>query len=55
MQAWQMLLPDVKAVIPQNDLGLIGAFMVAMAVMSQFVRQNSLANARQKLNSGGHP
>lgn len=55
MQAWQMLPPDVKAVIPQNYLGLIGAFMVAMAVMSQFVRQRTLADARQKLDCGGHP
>lgn len=50
MQAWQMLPADVKSVIPPNYLGLIGAFMVAMAVMAQFVRQRTLADERQKLD-----
>lgn len=50
MRAWQQLPPEVKAIIPQNYLGMIGAFMVAMAVIAQFVRQNSLAEQRQKLD-----
>ncbi|WP_338562973.1 hypothetical protein [Erwinia sp. E_sp_B04_7] len=50
MRAWQLLPADVKSVIPPNYLGLIGAFMVAMAVMAQFVRQRPLVDERRKLD-----
>ncbi|EOS92928.1 hypothetical protein [Erwinia tracheiphila] len=49
MCAWQQFPSDVKAIIPQNCLGMIGAFMVAMAVIAQFVRQPALAGQRHKL------
>ena len=54
MRAWQLLPPDAKSVIPPNYLGMIGAFMVAMAVMAQFVRQRPLATEREKLDCGEH-
>lgn len=50
MRAWQLLPPDVKAIIPQNYLGMIGAFMVAMAVIAQFIRQPALAEQRQQID-----
>ncbi|MCX8955817.1 DUF7940 domain-containing protein [Erwinia psidii] len=49
MRAWQLLPADVKAIIPQHYLGMIGAFMVAMAVIAQFIRQPALAEQRQQL------
>lgn len=42
MSAWTSLPVDVKSVIPQHYLGLIASFMVAMAVVAQFVRQKTL-------------
>ncbi len=53
LNAWNMLPPDVKSFIPQNYLGMLGAFMVAMAVMSQFVRQKKLVE--QKKAMGDRP
>lgn len=49
LNAWNALPPDVKEVLPHNYLGLIGAFMVAMGVMAQFVRQRNLAEKRSAL------
>ncbi len=51
LNAWNMLPPDVKSLIPQNYLGMIGAFMVAMAVMSQFVRQKDLKAKTDQLRA----
>ncbi|MDW8846726.1 hypothetical protein SD961_12635 [Erwinia sp. MMLR14_017] len=48
MSAWTSLPGDVKTVIPQHYLGLIASFLVAMAVIAQFVRQKSL-NAKAKV------
>jgi len=52
LNAWNSLPPDVKSVIPQNYLGMIGAFMAAMAVMSQFVRQKKLTEQKSQIDSG---
>lgn len=49
MNAWTSLPGDVKTVIPQHYLGLIASFMVAMAVVAQFVRQKSLNAKSQPL------
>jgi Ca2+/Na+ antiporter len=49
MNGWNMLPPDIKSFLPQNYLGLIGAFMVAMAVMSQFIRQHKLVVQKQEM------
>lgn len=42
LDAWNSLPQDVKDILPHNYLGMIGAFMVAMGVMAQFVRQKGL-------------
>ena len=49
LDAWNVLPPDVKALLPQNYLGLIGAFMVAMGVIAQFVRQKKLNEQKQQM------
>jgi len=49
LDAWNTLPEDVKSILPHNYLGLIGAFMVAMGVIAQFVRQKNLAVKRQQL------
>ncbi|MGK3142806.1 hypothetical protein [Pantoea sp. C2G6] len=51
IDAWSALPEDVKSFLPHNYLGMIGAFMVAMGVIAQFVRQKSLLNEKQ--GSGG--
>lgn len=52
MNAWNGLPVDVKSFIPQHYLGLIASFMVAMAVIAQFIRQKGLKaqTERQKEN-----
>ncbi len=37
-----------KSILPHNYLGLIGAFMVAMGVIAQFVRQKTLLNEKRQ-------
>lgn len=51
IDAWNVLPPDVKALLPQNYLGLIGAFMVAMGVIAQFVRQKKLNKQKQQMDA----
>lgn len=51
IDAWNVLPPDVKALLPQNYLGLIGAFMVAMGVIAQFVRQKKLNEQKQQMGA----
>lgn len=48
VDAWSVLPEDVKTILPHNYLGLVGAFMVAMGVIAQFVRQKNLLNEKQK-------
>lgn len=52
LSAWSGLPDDVKAYIPHNYLGMIGAFMVAMGVIAQFVRQKNLLAEKKQLGSG---
>lgn len=53
VDAWNSLPSDVKSYIPQNYLGLIAAFMVAMGVVAQFVRQKKITEeaSRDRINS----
>lgn len=51
LTAWNSLPPDIKSFIPQNYLSYIGSFMVAMAVMAQFVRQRKLAEQRAAIEN----
>ncbi|AWQ19828.1 membrane protein [Pantoea ananatis] len=48
LNAWQTLPDDVKSILPHNYLGLIGAFMVAMGVIAQFVRQKNLLSEKRQ-------
>jgi hypothetical protein len=54
VDAWSALPEDVKAILPHNYLGLVGAFMVAMGVIAQFVRQKNLLNAKEQ-SEGAKP
>lgn len=49
LDAWNVLPPDIKSFLPQNYLGMIGAFMVAMGVIAQFVRQKKLNEQKQQM------
>ena len=51
LDAWNVLPPDIKSYLPQNYLGMIGAFMVAMGVIAQFVRQKKLLDRKQQMDS----
>lgn len=52
LEAWNTLPDDVKSILPHNYLGLVGAFMVAMGVIAQFVRQKNLLNVKQQAEEG---
>lgn len=47
IQAWNFLPGDLKSVIPVNYMGFISYFMIAMGILSQFVRQKKLARQVQ--------
>lgn len=51
LDAWNTLPEDVKSLLPHNYLGMIGAFMVAMGVIAQFVRQKNLVQQKQQLEA----
>lgn len=51
MQGWESLPEDVKSYLPHNYLGMFGAFMVAMAVIAQFIRQKGLVQQKENLQS----
>lgn len=51
MTGWQTLPEDIKSYLPQNYLGFVGAFMVAMAVIAQFVRQKNLVQRKDELQT----
>lgn len=51
LNAWNVLPPDIKSFLPQQYLGYIGAFMVAMGVIAQFVRQRKLLERKQQLDA----
>lgn len=50
LDAWNVLPPDIKSFIPPNYLGMVGAFMVAMGIIAQFVRQRKLLDKRQQMD-----
>lgn len=55
LDAWNSLPPDIKSFLPQNYLGLIGAFMVAMGVIAQFVRQDKLKQQIDQIKQDAQP
>ncbi|WP_380181878.1 hypothetical protein [Kalamiella sp. sgz302252] len=50
VDAWNSLPEDIKGFLPHNFLGMLGAFMVAMGVMAQFVRQKTLAQQKNVID-----
>jgi len=50
MKAWDSLPPDIKSFLPPHYLGFIASFMVAMAVISQFIRQPKLLEKKQQMD-----
>lgn len=51
LNAWNILPPDIKSFLPQQYLGYIGAFMVAMGVIAQFIRQRKLLDRKEQLDA----
>lgn len=51
MNGWQALPEDIKSYLPHNYLGFVGAFMVAMAVIAQFIRQKNLVQRKDELQT----
>ncbi|MFU9137920.1 hypothetical protein [Erwinia tasmaniensis] len=52
ISAWNGLPEDVKSILPQHYLGFIASFMVAMAVVSQFIRQKPLLVMKNVITGG---
>lgn len=46
LQAWNTLPADVKSMLPEHYVGIAAAFLIAMAVLSQFIRQKNLTGAK---------
>lgn len=51
LDAWNVLPPDIKSYIPPNYLGMVGAFMVVMGIIAQFVRQRKLLEHKQQMDN----
>ncbi len=49
LNAWNVPPVEVKSLIPEHYLGILGAVMVALGVVSQLVRQKHLAGQNQTL------
>lgn len=49
--AWNMLPPDLKAMLPVNIAQYVSYFIVALGVIAQFIRQRSLAEKRQQMDA----
>mgnify|MGYP003362370142 CR=1 FL=1 len=49
--AWNALPPDIKSFLPSNYLSIIASSLVALAVISQFVRQKKLNEKKKELDS----
>lgn len=52
LSAWNILPPDIKAILPQNLQSVIGSTLMAAAVISQFVRQKKLLGRKQEMENG---
>lgn len=53
LSAWNVLPPDIKAILPQNLQSIIGSTLMAAAVISQFIRQRKLLDRKEQLDA--HP
>jgi len=50
LSAWNVLPPDIKAILPQNLQSVIGSTLMAAAVISQFIRQHKLLERKQQMD-----
>lgn len=46
---WNMLPPDLKAMLPVNIAQYISYFLIALGILSKFVRQPKLAEQRKEI------
>ena len=46
---WSALPDDVKSTLPPSAVSFIGPFMMAMGILSQFVKQGKLDTQRKQL------
>lgn len=51
ISAWNMLPPDLKSMLPVNIAQYVSYFIVALGVISQFIRQRSLAEKKQQMDA----
>lgn len=51
LSAWNVLPPDIKAILPQNLQSVIGSTLMAAAVISQFIRQRKLLDRKEQLDA----
>ena len=51
LSAWNVLPPDIKAILPQNLQSVIGSTLMAAAVISQFIRQKKLLSRKEQMES----
>ncbi|QZA70441.1 hypothetical protein AH03_28 [Erwinia phage AH03] len=50
-EAWNSVPPDMKGYLPSNVLMYIGAIMMGLAVVSQFIRQRKLNAQLEELKN----
>lgn len=51
ISAWNMLPPDLKAMLPVNIAQYVSYFIVALGVIAQFIRQKKLTSQRQQMDA----
>lgn len=51
ISAWNMLPPDLKAMLPVNIAQYVSYFIVALGVVSQFIRQPKLVEKKQQMDA----
>ncbi|HFO0258588.1 TPA: hypothetical protein ACHIDA_004894 [Raoultella ornithinolytica] len=49
LNAWAMLPPDIKSILPPNIVEMISSALVVLAVLSQYVRQPALKDKADEL------
>ncbi|WP_313752420.1 DUF7940 domain-containing protein [Mixta calida] len=48
--AWNMLPPDLKSMLPVNIAQYVSYLLVALGIVSQFIRQKRLVEKKQQLD-----
>ena len=50
ISAWNMLPPDLKSMLPVNIAQYVSYLLVALGIVSQFIRQKRLVEKKQQLD-----